>query len=808
MQSTTNIVRRRIFVRGIVQGVGFRPFVYQEAQRHRLNGFVGNDSDGVFIEVEGKGTDLAAFIVRLRNHPPPLARVDRVVDEPMELRHDCEFSISRSRQGRDGRNTLISPDSALCEQCHAELLTPTDRRHRYPFINCTNCGPRFTITMDVPYDRVNTTMLDFPLCSRCATEYDTPSDRRFHAQPNACPDCGPNLEFLRWTRPDGDGNLRQAVADGSLAQAADLLARGGVLAVKGLGGFHLACDAGNPKAVAELRRRKNREARPLAVMVEDVTVARSMCVMSAEEEELLRSVQRPIVLLRRLLEQEQGTIMEGVAPGVGTLGVMLPYTPVHHLLLASCREHFPRESPVALVMTSANASDDPIIYHDEEASALLPDIADAVLTNNRPIHMRCDDSLVRITAGSPQVLRRARGYAPAPLRLALSSPVPLLACGANNKNTFCLVEHDQAFVSHHIGKLSTDATLRSFAETVEHYQRLFDVMPAVVVHDLHPHYGSTRYAHQSAVPLKIGVQHHEAHIASVIAEHGLEGPLIGVAADGTGYGPDGTIWGGEFFVGDLKGFERFAHLAQVPLPGGGRALAHPWMLGYVYLREAFGADTDTVAVPLLRELSPDKSSALDRLIADPAVSPRTSSMGRLFDAVSAILGICDENQYEGQAAVMLEEAALLHVPEREALPVLSDPSWGTSPSYIGPIETRPMVQGVVDDMSAGVPVPEIAFRFHHAVAGLITSCCEAARHIHGHGRVALSGGVFQNALLLELVTVSLRERGFAVYKNTSVPCHDGGIALGQAAVAAARLENLAAPARSRAGEGSVPTPLF
>ncbi|ROR37427.1 carbamoyltransferase HypF [Kitasatospora cineracea] len=774
----TTLQRRRIRVRGIVQGVGFRPFVYQEARRHRLTGFVGNDADGVFIEAEGAPKDVSAFVTALRDQAPPLARVDGITEQDLAPRGGEEFTIVASRGHHEQRNTLIAPDSAICADCLAELLDPADRRHRYPFINCTNCGPRFTISRDIPYDRANTTMSGFPLCARCRAEYTDPADRRFHAQPNACPDCGPRLSFADRREQPGPG-------DGPLDRAARLLADGGILAVKGLGGFHLACDATDPTAVAELRRRKGREAKPLAVMVPDLATAESLCAISAEERRLLESPQRPIVLLRR---HHGSTDMTPVAPDTGTLGVMLPYTPMHHVLLDAYRAVRPVDRPAVLVMTSANASDDPIVYRDEDALAQLPGIADAVLLHDRPIHMRCDDSLVRMAPGGPQVLRRARGHAPAPVTLPEASPVPLLACGSNNKATFCLVKDDQAFVSHHIGKLDAPRAAESYARTVEHYRRLFDVAPVVVVHDYHPRYRSTRYALESGIPVKIGVQHHEAHIASVIAEHRITGQVIGVAADGTGHGPDGTIWGGEVLVGGLRGFSRFAHLTPVPLPGARQAVRRPWMLGYVYLRAAFGDDADPAALPLLRELPPERTAALDRLIADRAASPLTSSAGRLFDAVSAILGLRHHNQYEGQAAVALEELALRHRAPTRALP----PTDGVLAEG-GPIDTPALVRALVEDLRAGCGLAETAHRFHVRLATVLAARCRAARRRHGLDRVALSGGVFQNTLLLGLLTTELQADGFTVYRNAVVPCNDGGLSLGQAAIAAARLRDLLHP---------------
>ena len=542
--------RLRILAQGIIQGVGFRPFVYGLAQRWGLSGFVLNNSAGVTIEVEGAPEAIEGFLDALRKEIPPLARIDTLAVEPVAPLHEQTFKILQSQESAL-RQALISPDMAICDECLRELFDPGDRRYRYPFINCTNCGPRFTIIQDVPYDREKTTMRVFPLCPACQAEYDDPLHRRFHAQPNACPICGPHVALL-----DREGLLVEC-ADPILEAAQQLMA-GAILAIKGIGGYHLACNALDAEAVGRLRQRKQREAKPFALLVPDLETARHFCAVSEAEAALLTSRQRPIVLLQ---QRPGNPIAPAVAPAYTTLGLMLPYAPVQHLLLDACAGVCEACCPVALVMTSGNLSDEPIVYQDWEARERLACIADGVLTHNRKIHMRCDDSVTRIAAGGEQLCRRSRGYVPEPIRLPTEAPVPLLACGGHLKNTFCLVKGKNSFLSHHIGDLENLEALTSFREGIDHFTRLFDIEPQAVAYDLHPEYLATKYALESEIPHKIGVQHHHAHIASVLAEHGLTGPVIGVAADGTGYGTDGAIWGCEILSADLEDFQRLAHLA-------------------------------------------------------------------------------------------------------------------------------------------------------------------------------------------------------------------------------------------------------
>jgi hydrogenase maturation protein HypF len=802
-------IRTAVRVEGIVQGVGFRPFVYSLATSLGLGGLVGNDVDGVFAEVEGPPAAVETFLLSLAREAPPLAKIERILTTTMQPDGTASFSIAPSEAGRE-RRTLVSADTATCADCLAELADPGDRRFGYPFINCTNCGPRFTIVCDVPYDRPLTTMAGFEMCELCAAEYHDPADRRFHAQPTCCPACGPRLSLLH---PGGT-----AVSGQPLAAAAGLLRQGGVLAVKGLGGYHLAVDASSEAAAATLRERKVREDKPFAVMVPDLTAAGRLCEVDEAAAGLLTSGRRPIVLLPR---RPGSGIAAAVAPRNRQLGVMLPYTPLHHLLLARLAR--------PMVLTSGNSSDEPIVYRDSEAAERLGGIADAFLTHDRAIQVRTDDSVVRPFRGRETVIRRSRGYVPEPLRVHTRFRRPVLACGAELKNTFCLAKDNHAFVSHHIGDLENAETLRSFTEGIEHFRRLFDVTPEVVAHDLHPEYLSTKYAMDLAdgvlsgdglagVELA-GVQHHHAHIASCLADNGAGGPVIGVAFDGTGYGTDGTIWGGEFLIAGLAGFERAGHLAPVPMPGGEAAIRQPWRMAAAYLDAAFaGGPPDSLDVAARNQrLWPHVLTLARRGLN----SPVTSSAGRLFDAVAAILGVRDDINYEGQAAVELEQLADsgergAYRTEIAASAVASDAVRAAThgqacagqahagqaragQARAGDVRVREgsaaeaplrasgadLVRAVVEDLAAGTDRSVIAARFHNGVAGLITDCCLRLRAQHGLSTVALSGGVFQNLFLLHAAVGQLEAHGFRVLTHSRVPCNDGGISLGQAVVAAA-----------------------
>jgi hydrogenase maturation protein HypF len=775
-------LRQRLTVKGIVQGVGFRPFVYALAQHLHLAGFVRNDSRGVTIEIEGPAEALTQFRERLQREAPPLARIESVTVEPLPLRQETTFVIAESRESSE-RAALISPDMATCSDCLRELCDPEDRRYRYPFINCTNCGPRFTIIQDVPYDREQTTMRVFAMCPACRAEYENPANRRFHAQPNACPQCGPQVRLELWA--EGELVLSASGAEVKettpIEQVAQQLVRGAILAIKGLGGYHLACDALNAVAVQRLRRRKHREAKPFALMVPDLETARRLCFVSEGEAALLQSPRRPIVLLE---QRPACPVAPEVAPGYRTLGLMLPYTPLHHLLLQAFAQLIPADRPPVLVMTSGNRSEEPIAYRDDEARQRLAGIADGMLSHNRVIHMRCDDSVTRLVAGGEQLFRRSRGYVPEPITLAFELPRPLLACGGHLKNTFCLGKGRQAFVGPHIGDLENLETLASFREGIRHFQRLFDIVPEVVAYDLHPDYLATRYALDSDIEQRIGVQHHHAHIASVLAEHGLNGPVIGIAADGTGYGTDGAMWGGEILLADLCGFERLAHLAYVPLPGGEQAVRQPWRMAAVYLARAYGERFLTLDIPLTRRLDRSTWRILTQMIERGLNSPLTSSLGRLFDAVAAILGLRDEVLYEGQAAIELEMLAS-SVPPDEQPPY----PYALLRSGQGPlqIDVSPLLTALVEDLQHGYERARLARRFHRSLVVMFSDLCQRIREHTGLSQVALSGGVFQNRLLLETLVAELEASGFAVYLNRRVPPNDGGLSLGQLAVAAARL---------------------
>jgi len=755
----TTVTACRVTVHGVVQGVGFRPFVYQLATRFGLTGTVRNTSQSVEIEVEGLASSIEAFLDALVVQVPPLAHIDDVEVVESESRGAHAFTIDASR---DGAGFLpVPPDVATCPECLREVLDPRDRRYSYPFTNCTHCGPRFTIIRSMPYDRAHTAMAGFAMCEACRREYDDPADRRFHAQPNACPVCGPRLALV-----DSTGRL---LPGDPLVETRRLLASERIVAIKGVGGFHLACDASSDAAVRRLRERKGREAKPLAVMVSDEATARRLCAITNDEWALLASPARPIVILA---ERPGSGVAPSVAPGLARLGIMLPYSPLHHLLWQG-----EGRCPEALVMTSGNRSEEPIAIADDDALCRLGPIADAFLLHDRPIQTRCDDSVTRVAAGAELAMRRSRGYAPFPVRLPFETR-PILACGAELKSTVCLARGPYAFLSPHLGDLGNYETYASYVAMVDHMAALFRVRPEAVAHDLHPAYVSTRFAREydPALP-RVAVQHHHAHVAACMAEHRLTGPVIGVAFDGTGYGTDGAIWGGEVLVTDYARFERAAHLAYVPLPGGDLAIREPFRMALAYLAHAScGWDP---ALPPVAAATEEERRIITRQLERRLNAPPTSSVGRLFDAVASLLGVRHRARYEAQAAIELEAMAIPG--DHGCYPVELGAG---EPTVIDP---SPVVQGIVRDLQHGVAVPVVASRFHASVTAMILGVCERLRSRTGLGRVVLSGGVFQNVTLLASARRVLLDAGFDVFNHHRVPPNDGGIALGQAAVAHARL---------------------
>ena len=797
---------RKIHITGIVQGVGFRPFVYNLALRYGLRGWVLNSSAGVDIEAEGPAAALDAFILALETEKPPLAVIDSLSVKEIPLNGATQFTI-RDSQSSPGDFVPISPDICICDDCRRELFDPANRRYRYSFINCTNCGPRFTIVQDIPYDRPLTTMSVFPMCADCQAEYDDPANRRFHAQPNACPRCGPQVKFQisnhKYQISNQRTNSSPVEGEEAIVAARELLRQGGILAVKGLGGFHLACDATNDEALRILRERKGRVDKPFALMAFDVATVEHFCRVSGEERALLESRERPVLLLR---ERPDSPISSLVAPGNGTLGVMLPYTPLHYLLLADGDQPAPCPDLPALVMTSGNYSEEPIVKDNDEALARLSPLADAFLLHDRDIHTRCDDSVVRVHRGNVLPIRRSRGYAPFPVKLPF--PVePTLAVGGELKNTFCLTRGDYAFMSQHIGDMENYETLQAFEQAVAHFCSLFRVQPRLVAHDMHPEYLSTKWARgqiasqqisKSANPqfpvsaLQFPVQHHHAHIAACMAEHGLRGdePVIGVSFDGTGYGPDpalaggAAIWGGEVLVADYGGYRRVAHLAYVPLPGGDTAIRKPYRTALAHLWAAGVAwDSDLAPVAACDEV---ELGVIRHQLETGFNAVPTSSMGRLFDAVAAIAGVRQTVTYEAQAAMEFENLSGKDVTDSyhfEMEPI------GRGEACLAPtmpyftFQPAPVIRAIVADVRANVPTPIISARFHNAVAGLIRDVCVLVREREGRARVALSGGVFQNVSLLAKTERLLTEAGFEVLIHRLVPPNDGGIALGQAVVA-------------------------
>jgi len=761
------LLRFLININGIVQGVGFRPFVYNLAYSCHIHGWVNNFPGGVHIDAEGSEENMKSFIKRLREDAPSLSSIDTFHVESAAPYGYSGFEIKESSL-ESAQETYISPDVSVCEDCLEEMNDPRNRRYRYPFINCTNCGPRFTITTEIPYDRIHTTMSTFPMCEECEKEYHDPSNRRFHAEPIACQKCGPSLSLL-----DSNGN-RISQGD-EIEKAIELLNDGKIIAIKGLGGYHLACDAKNDEALFELRKRKHRDGKPFALMAKNLDVILKYCLVNKKESEILQNAKKPIVLLDR----KSGTdlAVNYISADNDKIGIMLPYTPLHHLLFTGNSE--------LLVMTSGNLSGEPIYYKDDEALHGLNKIADYFLMNNRDIYIRTDDSVTSVFREKEFIIRRSRGYVPFPIDISSIlktlyysfDRIPsILACGGELKNTFCLTKGSKACMSHHIGDLENMETLLSFETGIEHFKRIFSVTPGVVAFDKHPDYLSTKYADGLAGMTKIPIQHHHSHIASCMAENNVTQKVIGVAFDGTGYGDDEKIWGGEFFVGDYLRFERQAHFEYVPLPGGETAIHEPWRMAISYLMKTYGKERIPDQLPFLSQIDTHKINIVTQQITKQINSPDTSSVGRLFDAVSSLIGLCNVVEYEGQAAIRLEKNARI---EKECLYPYEIIK--TESGYL--ISVRKLIYKVVEDVLKGREISCISGAFHRTVSNITLDVCKLLKEKFDINHVALSGGVFQNRLLLSLTVDILEKNGFFVYTHSKVPTNDGGLSLGQAAIA-------------------------
>jgi hydrogenase maturation protein HypF len=824
----------RILVKGIVQGVGFRPFIYNLAKSLNLKGYVKNTSDGVIIEAEGES--LNEFLLSIQNKCPPLAKIESIKTEELPLNGYQDFTIIESID--DGRFTLVSPDISICDDCLKELFNPSDRRYLYPFINCTNCGPRYSITKKVPYDRQNTTMSVFDMCPQCLSEYNNPLNRRFHAQPNACHNCGPQLEFRI-----SNSKFQIDKTANPIETAIELLKQGAIIAIKGIGGFHLCCDAENEDAVRRLREEKRRNNKPFALMSSDVETIRQFCEVSEEEEKLLTDRRRPIVLLRKKSEvrsqkSEAKRLSDAIAPNNKYLGFMLPYTPLHYLLFFYPITH--NSSPIthhfdALVMTSGNLSEEPIVISNDEAVSRLSDIADAFILHNRDIFMRVDDSVIKVRNAlcvmrnelkenissnkemdfnpsrithylSRSFIRRARGYVPEPIQLKDDGP-DVFGCGADIKNTFTITKGSYAIVSQHIGDMENIETLNFYEETLNNLKQVYRANPVAVAYDLHPNYLSTQWAlgqksevrSQKSEVEKIGIQHHYAHIASVMAESGIKDKVIGVAFDGTGYGIDGNLWGGEFLVCDLKGFERIAHFKYIPLPGGNRAIRECWRTAISYIVDSLAIGDRQWAkdmvlyyldnIDFIKKYGKEKINNILRLIDNKQFSPLSSGAGRLFDAVSAIAGICDKNTFEGEAAIALESIIQNSKFEIRNSNLQEAYSFEISEGEPMIIDFSEMILQIVDDVGHKEDKSLIAVKFHNAMINVITETVNRISKKYGIREVALSGGVFQNEYLMEGTVSQLLSLGFNVHINENVPSNDAGISLGQAYIARERMKN-------------------
>jgi len=762
-----SIVNKRLHITGIVQGVGFRPTVFNLARRFQLTGWVLNNAQGVEIEMHGEEETVQAFIHDLRQKPPPLAVIDSFTVEDVPCQVHTGFLIRHSQD--DPSDFLpVSPDLNICPDCRHELFDPSDRRYRYPFINCTNCGPRFSIVTGIPYDRPNTSMAGFALCPDCAQEYQDPANRRFHAQPIACPVCGPQVWYE-------ENNRKFAEREQAIQAARKTLAEGKILALKGLGGFHLVCDAQNPQTVENLRYRKHRSGKPFALMAFDLETIKEYASVCPEEEKLLTSPMAPVVLLETIAAGKE--LLRLVAPDQNRLGFMLPYTPLHLLLLEPA-EGFPK----VLVMTSGNLSEEPIAYSNAEAKRRLSTLADGFLLHDRPIHIRIDDSVVSVIEGVPHIQRRARGYAPLPLQIPTSA-VPTLACGTELKNTFCLVRDRYAFVSHHIGDLENQETLSAFEDAIRHYENIFRIKPEILAADIHPDYLASRYAHRRAseqnLPL-VEVQHHHAHIISCMAENGLkpQDTVIGLAFDGTGYGTDGAIWGGELLLSNWESFERVYHLEYIPLPGGDAAVRKPARIALSLLLNA-GIDPDSFPFPFHQALDPDERSAVANQVHTGFNSPKTSSLGRLFDGVAALIGLHQQISYEAQNAIALE--------------TMADPEEKSCYDFLiadGQILVSPVIHAIVEDLKQNVTSAVISARFHNGLTDCAVTVSKQVRSQTSLRQVVLSGGVWQNKTLIRQTITALSASGFEVFWPHKLPTNDGGVSLGQALVALAVSRNL------------------
>lgn len=745
-----------IVVCGLVQGVGFRPFVYNLATNLRLTGWIRNRNDGVHIRIQGMPREITAFLEELSHHAPPLARIEHVSRTPVPVEPFMDFQIIKSHSYSE-TITQVSPDIAVCQACLNDMRQQANRRD-YPFVNCTNCGPRFSIVQDLPYDRQQTTMQAFTMCSQCQHEYDDLHDRRFHAQPNACWQCGPRYTLIE----DGRAVIE---FEQILECVCALLDAGKIIAIKGVGGFHLACDAANEQAVAALRDRKQREGKPFAVMVGSIEQARKYVVINPTEEALLQSEKRPIVLVKRE-KSSRALLAPSVMRGLDTLGIMLPYTPLHYLLFERLRTDI-------IVLTSGNLSDEPIVISNEEAQQRLCTVADALLIYNRDIHNRSDDSVACVVNDTPRVLRRSRGWAPEPVMLPFDVE-GIVATGAELKTCFCVGKGRQAILSQHIGDLKNFETYTFYQEAFERFQRLFRVEPTRIACDMHPDYLSSGFARETGLPL-IQVQHHYAHVAACMAEFGLKAPVIGVSLDGTGLGDDGAIWGGEFLICDLTGYQRFSHFEYVPLPGGDKAAEQPWRMGLAYLYMTFGRAFLDLDLPLIHTLEPEKTELLLKIIDKQIQCPPTSSVGRLFDAVAAIMGLVSNSTFEAEAPIRLEAA-------------IDETFYRTASCYPyrinNTIDVTPLIEELVKDISNNVTAGQIAAKFHQTLVAIILDMTKCMRQDHDVHTVVLSGGVFQNRHLLEKTETILQASGFSVYSPLQVPANDGGLCLGQLAVAA------------------------